>query len=123
MFVEPPLRPHVSSSSEEKNNYAVFALSLFYPFDRHLDDLAGKTLWDKYVFWNDNRPRMAMDDHAFRCLDNIEVRQNARSQMRIHSQKQRVLARAMRAADASKPLDNPGSSSSSVRCKHYCRCK
>lgn len=122
MFVEPPLRPHVSSSSEEKNKYAIFALSLFYPFDRHLDDLTGRTLWDKYVYWNDNRPRLEMDNHAFRCLDNIEVRQNARAQMRIHSLKQRVLAKATRAANVSHPLDDicPSSSASVSYNRYWC---
>lgn len=95
-FAEPPARPDPSADDDVKNNYAMFALSTFFPYDRQKSLLPGETLWEQFQSWERLRPRGEQDVFAFHCLANVQQRQEARAHMRIASKKAR--ARASRSA-------------------------
>lgn len=106
LFRDPPLRPDPEAPSDDKEEYAAFALGNFYPYDRLLNDLKGDQLWDKFLFWEEHRPRKEKDDFAMMCLANYQVRAQARLQMRVESKKLNMQRRLVTAAAA--PLTRHG---------------
>ena len=80
----PPLRPKDNGERESQDSYAAFALSNFYS-DRLIHLLEGESLWDKYTYWRDNKPRndleevIELDTLAFRMLDNAQGMAEARA--------------------------------------------
>ncbi len=98
---EAPSRPAygVAAASADQEQYAAFALGNFYS-DRKLPDLHGSTLWEKLQHWRATQPRGSLDRLAWRMLDNIQLRLDARSMMRVDAQAARVRRRLLRRGDA-----------------------
>lgn len=109
---EHPKRPSVDAPTDMKEEYAAWALGNFYSdrllhklypldLDRASDEYEDEdlrdvsTLWSLFRRWERRRPRGDKDEFAFRCLHNIELRLEARSQMREDSNKMRVLRRQL----------------------------
>ena len=101
LFTEPPSLPHDDAPAEDKEGYASFVLSIFYPYDRLLHLLAGQSYWDKFKHWQTTCPRGEKDEFAMHCLRNVQTRQEARAQMKIEADQARIRRRALRAAQSS----------------------
>ena len=82
LFRECPTRPEATASADDKEAWAAFALGTFFPYDSMLCDLAGDTLWEKAMDWEERKPRGTMDVIAWSCLNNIQIRCLARIHMR-----------------------------------------
>jgi hypothetical protein len=93
---EAPCRPAdgENATAADKEAYAAFALANFYS-DRMFTALPGDTLWHKMVSWRSTRSRGDMDKLAWQMLDNIQLRLDARSLMRIDAQTTRVRRRQL----------------------------
>jgi hypothetical protein len=89
-YNEPPARPTDDAPSEQKEVYAVFALSVFYPYDRWLSKLpVCPTYWETFLAWEAARPRGDRDVFAFQALANVQDRQHAVAFIRTDPHKTR----------------------------------
>ena len=96
---DPPPRPADTAPVEDREDYAAYALSVFYS-DKYMDRLQGATLWDKLLSWEDltrrnKGPRGAdLDTFALRMLTNVDNMAAAR----LVSRKDRSTLKSTRAA-------------------------
>lgn len=100
---EAPTRPLDTASAELRVFYAAFALGNFYPYDRHLHELDGETLWDQFLDWEKNKPRKELDAFAFGMLDNIQLRCMARVEMKVEWSNAVVRRHNVRSVDSEGP--------------------
>jgi hypothetical protein len=118
-FREPPAQPTDDAPSHLREEYAAFALGVFYPYDKpsYMAKLGDKSssLWDKYKTWRERCPRDKVlptdeqpplatdspqrDKFAFRVLDNLRDRTIARAEMKMDTKRVRAIRRLVRTAN------------------------
>ena len=82
-LTNPPPRPDSSAPLQDKEDYAAYALSVFFN-NEYLSKLPEGTLWEKLEAWREGRcrPRSAvfpgLDEFAVRMLTNVENQAAAR---------------------------------------------
>jgi hypothetical protein len=81
-FGDPPMRPDDTAEPEDLEAWANFALGNFFPYDRYLHLLKGDTIWAKFLYWCEHKPRGALDQVAMKFLGNIHTRNLARQEMK-----------------------------------------
>jgi hypothetical protein len=96
-FKMAPICPSEEASVEEKDAWASFAFGNFFPFDisSYWDQLQGDSLWDKYLFWKQERPRGDLDNIAHRILGNIQARCLANLEMKQEEKTTKIRRRDM----------------------------
>ncbi len=118
-----PRRPRPDAPSEEREDYAAYALTVFFSH-ACIPELQGLNLWDKLRAWEQGADTQRskripnLDQFALRMLNNVETQAAARDEIKRDKATLRASRAAAKAAAAAEQVCEQSSSSPFTHCQY-----